>query len=291
MSAPVARCAGFELDPRKFLQDTAHMTSEQVGVYARLLFRGWRDLDHPGWYPDDDRALRQMAGCTDEEWGRSRDAIRACMEPDGEGFLIQKGQAKEWHRQTHSIKSTRAKMSELGKKSAISKALRKQAVDNGRSTHVEPTLNGEATSVLPPSFLPEESKTNTRRIRAVAPDGAARQDFDQVKADFLRVWAAFPHYGRRSSKAVSFARYKALRPRPDVESVLTAIDESRDSDDWTKDGGRFVPALEVWIAKRGWDSSDGRADPADEGAGSRANEMLRRARLHRETMGDPDAAL
>ena len=107
MSAPVARCAGFELDPRKFLQDTAHMTAEQVGVYARLLFRGWRDLDHPGWYPDDDRALRQMAGATEEEWDRSRDAIRACMKPRV-GGLLQKGQAEEHARQTRSVAGSKA---------------------------------------------------------------------------------------------------------------------------------------------------------------------------------------
>lgn len=82
---------------------------------------------------------------------------------------------------------------------------------------------------------------------------------------FFQVWQRYPHYGRRSSKAKSAARWQALRPRPEVEIVLAGLDACSKSDDWTREGGRFVPAMEVWIGRRGWDSSNGieNGSPAD----------------------------
>lgn len=74
--------------------------------------------------------------------------------------------------------------------------------------------------------------------------------------DFERAWSAFPHYQRRSRKAVALVRWRALKPRPHIEEVLQAIDLQASTDDWTKSNGQFVPGMQVWIAQRGWESSE-----------------------------------
>lgn len=52
--------------------------------------------------------------------------------------------------------------------------------------------------------------------------------------------------------------------RPAPETLLVALAACAQSPDWTKNGGEFVPAMEVWIRERGWDSSEGSATPVSE---------------------------
>jgi hypothetical protein len=75
---------------------------------------------------------------------------------------------------------------------------------------------------------------------------------------FDSLWKLYPHYGKRSSKAKSLQRWKSLNPKPPIREVIRGLEECKESEDWIREGGRFVPALEVWIGKRGWDASDGR---------------------------------
>jgi len=248
---------------KDWVADTVDMTAEEAGVYIRLLAYAATSSPDCASLPDDETRIARAAGVSLKTWRRLSGAVlvKWIRVPTG------------W--QSKRLRADFDHFSQLCEKQRL------------RRTGGAPDEHRTGTVGAPPRARQIQTQTQITEepVKTLSPpDGAGRSDFE-------RVWQAYPHYGRRSSKARSWGRWRALRPRPDVESVLTAIDESRDSDDWTKDGGRFVPALEVWIAKRGWDSSDGRADPADEGVGSRANEMLRRARLHRETMGDPDAAL
>ena len=71
---------------------------------------------------------------------------------------------------------------------------------------------------------------------------------------FDRFWTDYPHFERRSSKAKARTLWLALKPQD--ESHLTAIRSHlhacKESHDWTRDGGSFVPAAEVWLRKKGW---------------------------------------
>ena len=110
-------------------------------------------------------------------------------------------------------------------------------------------------------------KTLAIESKHSSPDGDLRV------AGFVQVWDLYPHYGRRSSRAKSLTRWRALKPFPLLPDVLHGLRSCMESDDWTREGGRFVPAMEVWIAKRGWDSSNG----ADHN-GTEQSDPLARAR-------------
>ena len=138
------RCDGFELDPRKFMNDTRGWTAEQVGVYFRLLCEGWLALERPGHFPDDLAALRSFAvGSTDAEWERAQDRILGAMKHRG-GCLVQDGQAREYDRQTRSVAASKARGRFAGLKSA---AKRSDLFATTKPTDVQHVFNGRSTDV------------------------------------------------------------------------------------------------------------------------------------------------
>ena len=47
------------------IADTAHMSAAEFGAYMRILIAMWRN---GGWLPDDEQALRRIAGVTGKHW-------------------------------------------------------------------------------------------------------------------------------------------------------------------------------------------------------------------------------
>ena len=64
----------FPVYPADFSIDTAHLTSEQVGAYVRLLCRLWRQS---GRIKNDDSELARIVGVSPQKWRR----MKASIEP------------------------------------------------------------------------------------------------------------------------------------------------------------------------------------------------------------------
>ena len=70
-----------------FMADTTHLTTEEVGAYALLLFSAWRAPDCS--LPQDDQKLRKIARCSVVRWNVIRENILEFWTPNGEGRLVQ----------------------------------------------------------------------------------------------------------------------------------------------------------------------------------------------------------
>lgn len=82
---------------------------------------------------------------------------------------------------------------------------------------------------------------------------------------FDEFWTAYPHWERRSLKAKALKRWNALRGKVPAAALMAALAAAKTTEDWRKDGGRFIPGAHVWL-NEGWDASDGvsaGADPED----------------------------
>jgi uncharacterized protein YdaU (DUF1376 family) len=147
------RCHDFPMNPSDFLNDAnvIVMTSEQVGVYAKLLLQGWL-LDEPGIYPAQDEALQRLARATPEEWSRSKAAIARCFDVS-DGRWIQKRQRQEWIAQTRRIEraSTAGKLGNEVRWSQRDKSDRDTPSDRNRSP-----------IGVPPSSLPPTSQVKDK---------------------------------------------------------------------------------------------------------------------------------
>ena len=96
----------------------------------------------------------------------------------------------------------------------------------------------------------KEKKGNESR----EPNGSCRIASD-APSNLDLVWDAFPERGRRrSSRKKLHDSWKRLpaKDRPSVQTLLDAIAAWRTTEDWQKDSGEFVPALDRWIRDRKW---------------------------------------
>lgn len=68
--------------------------------------------------------------------------------------------------------------------------------------------------------------------------------------DFNRFWERYP---KRVAKLDALKAWKSLKPSPElVADMLEAVEQQRDSREWRKDGGQFVPYPASWIRAGRW---------------------------------------
>ena len=79
---------------------------------------------------------------------------------------------------------------------------------------------------------------------------------------FLHAWEEFPHFEGRSKKREAFAVWDRMKLEGHAVEVLDWIKRLKQSEGWTKDGGRFVPGMQAWL--RGQDFSEAPGGPPAE---------------------------
>jgi len=66
-----------------------------------------------------------------------------------------------------------------------------------------------------------------------------------------QLWSLCPAKGReRSAKKKVATAWRNLKPQPEIEAVIEALKQWIESDEWTREDGRFVPALDRWLRDR-----------------------------------------
>ena len=104
-----------------------------------------------------------------------------------------------------------------------------------------------------------EKAGNTETPDAAPPSGLVvprREPFDEF-------WAAYPRKeGKDDALAVwRTGRSKAGRPIPPVGILLAAIERAKQSRDWQKDDGAFIPHPATWLRKGRWDDQPTQVGP------------------------------
>lgn len=250
--ARLPRYSAFLLDVDRFFGDPVviAMRPRARAYYMLLLAALWK-APEPGVIPDSDRVLEGLIQAG-EDFAEIREEIRSAFDAESRpGHLVQHGVVRTHQQQTQRVDMLRT-YGQLGGRAAARK--RKSATIKPLSQAIaklQPSYSHPRQGVGSGSVVREEESTPSRGAESTA-----------LVSEFDHLWAAFPHYGRRSSKHRSRARYLALRPRPLFADVLAGLKACAASEDWRRDGGRYVPAMEVWIARHGWDSSTATAPPS-----------------------------
>jgi hypothetical protein len=87
-----------------------------------------------------------------------------------------------------------------------------------------------------------------------------RKTLDQPKADrvvvddgFETFWTAYP---RKVGKGAARKAWAKIRPKNGTrEAILNAIAAQRNSDQWRKEGGQFIPHPATWLGQSRWEDS------------------------------------
>lgn len=115
------------------------------------------------------------------------------------------------------------------------------------SVNTEPArTDTHAQTSVPYSYSYSNAPTSSdsKHMSAVA---------DAYPPGLLMVWDAAPPKAReRSSRVDCSVWWKKHRCEDIAETVLTGLEAWKASEEWTKDGGQFVPGLHRWLKARKW---------------------------------------
>ena len=68
---------------------------------------------------------------------------------------------------------------------------------------------------------------------------------------FLKFWEAYP---RKVAKKESLRAFQKLNPDERLlEAMLKAVNRQRDSEEWKRDGGKYVPHAPSWLNGARWE--------------------------------------
>ena len=103
--------------------------------------------------------------------------------------------------------------------------------------------NNEVTNEITYSLRAERFEGGDSSLAAKI--ASAPDTRDAAFADF---WAAYPRkVGKRDAKR-AWAKL-----RPPLSEVLAALEVWRNSDDWRREGGRYIPHPTTWLNRGGWE--------------------------------------
>lgn len=110
-----------------------------------------------------------------------------------------------------------------------------------------------------PSQAPPKPVTETETETGAVAQGLCerpREPSNGSKNHFAEVWAKYPAH-RRGSETVAFDAWARLNPCVSLQAVIMrAILRLKDSEEWCRDGGRYVPGFAKFIDSKGWDAAD-----------------------------------
>lgn len=171
-----------------FMGDTMHLSAEQVGVYALLLFTAWRRPDCD--LPDDDKFLAKIARCGGHKWKALR-PVMASFHIVENGVWTQKRLQKE-----------RKFVRDVGKKMAENAHRRwNKNKDIANADAMQRQCNGNAPIPIP---------TKKENIQSAAPQADG--------LDFEKFWQDYPRE-KNMSKKRALAAWKKLTPEKRAKAM------------------------------------------------------------------------
>ncbi len=70
-----------------------------------------------------------------------------------------------------------------------------------------------------------------------------------LNSDFDQFWLAYP---KHQAKSAAMKAWIKSTSRPTLDCILRAIELQKDSDQWKKEGGQFIPMPATWINQERW---------------------------------------
>ena len=132
--------------------------------------------------------------------------------------------------------------------------------------------HGEATSqktgsTMKPDWPHDEARTcqtgSTMEPNPIEKNSTAYQAASEPQG-FTDVWIAYPANRRNQRSEAARLVGKALENGATVDSILSALEAEKLSEDWREENGRFVPGIVKWLEKETWRSFVQQAEPDEE---------------------------
>jgi uncharacterized protein YdaU (DUF1376 family) len=227
------RLEGFLIKPAVVLNDPAFLVMSELAqrAYLIMLLRLW-DAKEPGVAPDDDRALSFLAGLPLE----SRKDLRHEVEP---AFVISGG---KWRSQVMVA-------TYLAQKKYVEDRRR-----GGRATQTQrklSTSSAQAEHKLSSKDVDVDVDVDVDSEKTLKPTPSSPTDVGGWPGQFERFWESYP---KKVGKKAAFRTWMRLTPHErNLDLFLATIRRQRQSDQWQRDGGQYIPNPSVWLNQGRWD--------------------------------------
>lgn len=228
-----------------YLADTSRLTTEQHGAYLLILMDYWRN----GPPPDDDAVLCSITRMQLVAWKRARPALVGFFSMI-DGFWRQKRADAE----KQSAADVSSKRSLSGKQGAGKRWGKTDGIPmaNAIANDIANASQNDAPTHSH-SHSPSESKPPK------PPKGAGRSGtVHEFPPGFDRWWEAYPKKVGKDAAAKAFAKRKVDESL--LVAMLQALAQQRQSEQWLRERGRFIPNPATWLNEGRWQDESGCAD-------------------------------
>lgn len=211
----------------------------QVGMYLRLLRHAWYS-DPPCSIPGNMYALETICKCKPEDDFETKIVwVLECFDLREDGRYYQKRLEYEY---TKAVFAYRRKV-EGGLATAIKN---KQLSANHSAKH--PGNHTAHHALRASDSVSDSLKSITKKqkhkvSRKLGGSGGIVAGFDEF-------WSAYP---RKIKKPVAEKSFQAISPDPALlQHMLATIEWQKTTEDWTREGGRYIPHPATWLNQERW---------------------------------------
>jgi uncharacterized protein YdaU (DUF1376 family) len=208
------------------------MTPAEEGAYLRLLCYCWESGDCS--IPDDDNTLAKLSRLGKGWFKGSSTTLRLCFiaHPTREGHLTNERLRKEFEKQSE----WKLKCKNAGLKSGEVRTAKTRGKRN---------KSGKVSSTV------VELNPNIAFASAIAIASQGDSPPDPLATRFVRFWDSYP---RQVAKAKAVDSFMKLAPDDALTDLIIAgVDRWKQSFDWTKDGGQFIPHPATFLNQKRWE--------------------------------------
>lgn len=134
----------------------------------------------------------------------------------------------------------------------------------------------------------KETVTNQLYIPPTPQGGNESDVLDML---FERFWKAYPpRNGKRCGKAQAYKAWAKLKPDlPTCRLMAAALESDKQSDEWQRENGRYIPMASTWLNGRRWEDEPVEPEqPADKTATARQPKRWHREVINGEEVLVPD---
>lgn len=158
-----------------------------------------------------------------------------------------------------NLDSSRRK-AENGKRGGDVKQTESKPQSNGKQTVSKTEANGKQGENVSKKEKEKESKKESKKEKEIENEcyispplppspGGEETRASKRDADFEVFWSAYPRKVGKLDAKRAFGKV-----RVPVETLVTAIEQQKCSDQWTRDNGQFIPHPATWLNRGDWDA-------------------------------------
>ena len=202
-----------------YRRDSSHLTLLEHGVYRQLLDQYY--LDEKPLTLDEEKLFRLISARSEDEKQATRNVLHDFFTKTKDGYV-----KNRCHREIEFYQERLDIASKAGKASALKRATTVQHEGNDRSTTVQLTNN-------------QEPITNNHKPITI--------DINSID-HFEIFWSEYP---KKVGKGAAKKSWDKIRPN--IREVLKTLEWQKESDQWFKNGGQFIPNPSTYLNQHRWE--------------------------------------